>query len=61
MENAVYWQGKQVGIEGTGGRISWFPSAPREAIAALDPRRAESPSGQRTAANLGICADIPKR
>ena len=61
MENAVYWQGTQVGIEGTGGRITWFPSAPREAIAALDPRRAESPSRQGAAAHLGICADIPRR
>lgn len=33
MENAVYWNGHQVGIE-CAGRISWFASAPREAIAA---------------------------
>lgn len=34
MENLIYWQGKAVGIE-VAGRIQWFPSAPREAIAAL--------------------------
>jgi hypothetical protein len=33
MENAIYWQGLQVGIE-YAGRILWFPSAPPEAIAA---------------------------
>lgn len=33
MENAVYWKGRQVGIE-CDGRISWFPSAPQEAVAA---------------------------
>jgi hypothetical protein len=33
MENAVYWNGRQVGIE-CDGRISWFSSAPQEAIAA---------------------------
>lgn len=34
MENAIYWQGRQVGIE-SGGRILWFPSAPAEAIQSL--------------------------
>lgn len=39
MENAVYWNGRQVGIE-CAGRISWFSSAPQEAIAAYGtPRR----------------------
>lgn len=33
MENAVYWNGRQVGIE-CAGRILWFSSAPKEAIAA---------------------------
>jgi hypothetical protein len=33
MENAVYWKGRQVGIE-CAGRILWFSSAPQEAIAA---------------------------
>lgn len=33
METAVYWDGRQVGIEAN-GRILWFPSAPREAIEA---------------------------
>ena len=34
MENLVYWRGVAVGIE-VGGRVSWFPSAPKEAIAEL--------------------------
>lgn len=33
MENAIYWQGRQVGIE-MAGSICWFTSAPKEAIAA---------------------------
>jgi hypothetical protein len=33
VENAVYWKGRQVGIE-CAGRISWFSSAPPEAVAA---------------------------
>jgi hypothetical protein len=33
MENAVYWNGRQVGIE-CAGRILWFSSASQEAIAA---------------------------
>jgi hypothetical protein len=33
MENAVYWKGRQVGIE-CAGRISWFSSAPQDAITA---------------------------
>ncbi|MBC8748539.1 hypothetical protein OKW42_006756 [Paraburkholderia sp. WC7.3d] len=33
MENAVYWNGRQVGIE-CAGRILWFASAPAQAIAA---------------------------
>jgi len=41
MENAVYWQGRQVGIE-CAGRISWFPSAPQEAILAYDTKPAEN-------------------
>lgn len=59
MENAVYWQGMQVGIEGTGNRITWFPSAPREAIEALAPRCAKSSSRHPPAANLRVLADIP--
>ncbi len=41
MENAVYWKGRQVGIE-CAGRISWFPSAPQEAILAYDTKPAEN-------------------
>jgi hypothetical protein len=37
MENAVYWNGRQVGIE-CAGRILWFSSAPQEAIAAYGTR-----------------------
>jgi hypothetical protein len=33
-ENLIYWQGRAVGIE-CGNYISWFPSAPREAIEAF--------------------------
>lgn len=33
MENAIYWKGRQIGIEYS-GRILWFPSATAEAIAA---------------------------
>jgi hypothetical protein len=31
MENTIYWHDRQVGIE-CAGRISWFPSAPTEAV-----------------------------
>lgn len=34
MENLIYWNGKAVGID-CGQYISWFPSAPAEAIAAF--------------------------
>jgi len=34
MENLVYWHGIAVGIE-QAGRIIFFPSASKEAIAAL--------------------------
>lgn len=34
MENLIYWEGVAVGIE-CGKYISWFPSAPKEAIDAL--------------------------
>lgn len=34
MENLIYWKGQLVGIE-CGDMISWFPSAPAEAIEAL--------------------------
>jgi hypothetical protein len=34
MENIIYWQGVAVGMD-CGVYISWFPSAPPEAIAAL--------------------------
>lgn len=34
MENAVYWNGLQIGIEVVGIAM-WFPSAPAKAIEAL--------------------------
>lgn len=34
MENAIYWQGVQVGIESC-GLILWFTNAPAEAIECL--------------------------
>lgn len=34
MENLIYWNGKAVGID-CGSYVSWFPSAPREAIQQL--------------------------
>lgn len=40
MENAVYWKGRQVGIE-CEGRILWFSSAPQEAVVAYGARHAE--------------------
>jgi hypothetical protein len=38
MENAIYWNGRQVGIE-CAGRDLWFSSAPRNAIAAYGTQR----------------------
>jgi hypothetical protein len=38
MDNAVYWNGRQVGIE-CAGRILWFASAPAQAIAAYGAAR----------------------
>ncbi|ABE32026.1 hypothetical protein Bxe_A0919 [Paraburkholderia xenovorans LB400] len=40
MENAVYWKGRQVGIE-CAGRILWFSSAPQEVVAAYGTQRVE--------------------
>jgi hypothetical protein len=40
MESAVYWNGRQVGIE-CAGRILWFSSAPKEAISAYGTQRTE--------------------
>jgi len=34
MENLIYWKGVAVGID-RGNYVSWFPSAPREAIEGL--------------------------
>jgi len=42
MENAVYWNGRQVGIE-CDGRISWFSSAPPEAVAAYGSKQQTRP------------------
>lgn len=37
MENAVYWQGRQVGIE-CAEQILWFSSAPKPAMEAYGPQ-----------------------
>jgi hypothetical protein len=34
MENLIYWNGVAVGID-CGTYVSWFPSAPKEAIESL--------------------------
>jgi hypothetical protein len=44
MENAVYWNGRQAGIE-YAGRILWFASAPAQAIAACCASR-QQPTAQ---------------
>lgn len=36
--NTIYWRGKPVGVD-NGRWVSWFPSAPREAIKAFGRRR----------------------
>lgn len=46
MENAVYWNGRQVGIE-CDGRISWFSSAPSEAVAAYGNKRKQQAQAQQ--------------
>jgi hypothetical protein len=52
MENAVYWNGRQVGIE-CEGRILWFSSAPRQAIAAYsEPQAAPAIKDPVVARNL---------
>ena len=57
MENAVYWKGRQVGIE-CDGRILWFSSAPREAVLAYGTEPAESVIVEDAvvARNLGVTA-----
>ncbi|WP_439709124.1 hypothetical protein [Paraburkholderia caledonica] len=63
MENGVYWNGQQVGIE-CDGRISWFPSAPKEAVAAYgDAKRTEGKDAVQmsdavVARNLGTVAQF---
>lgn len=61
MENAVYWKGRQVGIE-CAGRIMWFTSAPQEAVAAYgtpqgEPARVED---SVTASNLFVTAQFDR-
>nr|WP_232221421.1 hypothetical protein [Burkholderia sp. WSM2232] len=61
MENAVYWNGRQVGIE-CDGRISWFSSAPPEAVAAYgnkqqtQAQQCGTPGDDVLARNLGRVA-----
>ncbi|MFM0593973.1 MULTISPECIES: hypothetical protein [Paraburkholderia] len=47
MENAVYWKGRQVGIE-CAGRILWFTSAPPEAVVAYGTQRSEPVSVEQS-------------
>ncbi|MFM0212156.1 hypothetical protein PQQ96_32705 [Paraburkholderia sediminicola] len=57
MENAVYWKGRQVGIE-CAGRILWFSSAPQEAVLAYGTERARNViiEDAVVARNLGMTA-----
>ena len=57
MENAVYWKGRQVGIE-CAGRILWFPSAPQEAVLAYGTKPAENVivEDAMIVRNLGVTA-----
>jgi hypothetical protein len=61
MENAVYWKGRQVGIE-CEGRILWFSSAPQEAVAAYSTQQPE-PARMEDAVvahNLGVTAQFER-
>ncbi|MFM0736622.1 hypothetical protein PQQ51_05165 [Paraburkholderia xenovorans] len=63
MENAVYWNGRQVGIE-CAGRISWFASAPQEAVVAYgSPQRTESSAREDAvvAHNFGVTASFERQ
>jgi phage terminase large subunit-like protein len=61
MENAVYWKGRQVGIE-CAGRILWFSSAPPEAVSAYGASGTERADSNvivedaAVARNLGLTA-----
>ncbi|MEM5456779.1 MULTISPECIES: hypothetical protein [Paraburkholderia] len=61
MENAVYWKGRQVGIE-CDGRILWFSSAPQEAVAAYGTQQAEPARAEDSvvARNLGVTAQFDR-
>ncbi|HZZ12801.1 MAG TPA: hypothetical protein VFE79_19120 [Paraburkholderia sp.] len=64
MENAVYWNGRQVGIE-CAGRISWFSSAPQEAMTAYAGPSAvtianSTGEGDVIARNLGVTASFDR-
>ncbi|PRY03765.1 hypothetical protein [Paraburkholderia sp. BL25I1N1] len=61
MENAVYWKGRQVGIE-CDGRILWFSSAPQEAVAAYGAQRPEPARVENSvvARNLGVTAQFDR-
>lgn len=41
MENLIYWHGIAIGYE-NGWRNIWFPSAPKEAIAAIQMEQAST-------------------
>jgi hypothetical protein len=62
MENAVYWNGRQVGIE-CAGKILWFSSAPQEAVAAYGTQRTQPVSVENSvlARNLGVTAPYDRQ
>ena len=58
MENAVYWDGHQVGIE-CAGRILWFASSPREAVAAYGTPLAEPQAAEDSVVARNLVMTLP--
>ncbi|MFM0715953.1 hypothetical protein PQQ73_06405 [Paraburkholderia strydomiana] len=58
MENAVYWKGREVGIE-CAGRILWFASAPREAIAAYGKPQEEPAAAKDSVVARNLVMALP--
>jgi hypothetical protein len=59
VENAIYWQGRQVGLE-VNGRTTWFPSAPREAIDAYAEPNPDHAASRQSAADAHIASNLMK-
>lgn len=55
MENLIYWQGKAVGRE-FGNYVTFFPSAPPEAVAALSPQGTGTKPGTENALESVVTA-----